>query len=343
VYQADFQDDKSVIEVKCGISALRDFRDGLVRLAQILAESPAKRGYLVLADPKVGAASLDRERRRFRSALRPEVAERLHVVLAADGEMERRPADIPPDVWELLGQELSTVAACRASLPRPQMQTEVLRVLLYQWFAGSGPLTSGWLAETVGCSYRTVAAALAALGPAVVRTRDRSVKLACFPREAWRDLVAATRTARSTVLYVDHSGQPRSPEHLALRVQQVMRPDLAIGGVLGALRHCPSLDIVGAPRLDVCVHAPEASVEPLPVERLDPGLAETGDPRASVRLAVHYLRRRTSFFDDAGNGVRWADPVECLLDLHEARLDQQAQQFLEHLESRRLEISTHGR
>jgi hypothetical protein len=217
------------------------------------------------------------------------------------------------------------------------LQSEVVRVLLHQWLAGSGPLTSAWLAETVGCSYRTVAAAIASLGPAITRSRDRSVELGSFPREAWRDLVATTRTARSTVLYADLSGQPRSVEYLAQKVQQLMRADIAVGGVIGALQYCPSLDIVGAPRLDVCVHAPLPAVEPLPIEQLDPGLVESVDPRAPARLAVHFLRRRTSFFRDAGNGARWADPVECLLDLQEARLDMQAEQLLEHVLNRGIE------
>jgi hypothetical protein len=333
MYRIGFQDDRSVVEVQRDISALRDLRAGLAQLAQIMAESPAKHGYLVLADPKIGEESLGRELRRFRSALRPEIDARLHLVLTVDGEMAPYPAGIPPEVQEHLRQELDSAGSRQTSLPRPQMQSEVLRVLLHQRFAGSGPLTSAWLAETVGCSYRTVAVAIASLGPAIRRTRDRSVELVCFPSEAWRDLVATARTARSTERYADQSGQPRSPAYLAQRVQQLGRADLAIGGVLGALQHCPALDIVGTPRLDVCVHAPESRVDPLPIDRLDPGLVESADARAPARLAVHFLRRRTSFFADAGKGERWADPVECLLDLHEARLDAQAQQFLEHLES----------
>jgi hypothetical protein len=342
MYQAEFQDDKTVVEIRRGISALRDLRDGLAHLAGILAGAPAKRGYLVLSQAKIGAESLDREVQGFRSALRPGIDARLHVVLAGDADTAPCPSGMTPASWERLQNELGAGDRNRAQLPRPQLQSEVVRVLLHQWLAGSGPLTSAWLAETVGCSYRTVAAAIASLGPAITRTRDRSVELGFFPREAWRDLVATTRTARSTVLYVDQSGQPRSAEYLAQKVQQLMRADVAVGGVIGALQYCPSLDIVGAPRLDVCVHAPSPAVEPLPVEQLDPGLVESVDPHAPARLAVHFLRRRTSFFHDAGNGARWADPVECLLDLHEARLDMQAEQLLEHLQSKGIGVSGGG-
>ena len=334
VYPADFEDENTVVEVRRGISALRDLRDGLAHLVGILAAAPDKQGYLVLTQIRIGADSIEREVLGFRSALRRKIDARVHVELIGDARTTPCPAGMTPAIWQRVQGNSATGATHQVLLPRPQLQSEVVRVLVHQWLARSGPLTSAWLAETVGCSYRTVAAAIASLGPAITRTRDRSVELGYFPPEAWRDLVATARTARSTVLYVDRSGQPRSTEYLAQKVQQLMRADVAVGGVIGALKYCPSLDIVGAPRLDVCVLAPSASVEPLPLEQLDPGLVENADSHAPARLAIHYLRRRTSFFHDDGNGARWADPVECLMDLHEARLDAQSQQLLEHLQSR---------
>jgi hypothetical protein len=342
MYQVEFQDDTTAVEVRRGISALRDLRDGLAHLAAVLAGAPAKRGYLVLSQAKIGADSLDREVQGFRSALRPGIDARLYVVLTGDAGAAPCPSGMTPAVWERLQKELGAGERNQAQLPRPQLQSEVVRVLVHQWLAGSGPLTSAWLADTVGCSYRTVAAAITALGPAITRSRDRSVELGYLPREAWRDLVAATKTARSTVLYADLSGQSRSVEYLAQKVQQLTRADIAVGGVMGALQYCPSLDILGAPRLYLCVHAPSPAVEPLRVEQLDPGLVESVDPRAPARLAVHFLRRRASFFRDDGNGARWADPVECLLDLHEASLDPQAQQMLEHLLAQRPQPAPHG-
>jgi hypothetical protein len=340
VYPGNFEDENTVVEVRRGISALRDLRDGLAHLAGILAAAPAKHGYLVLTQTRIGADSIEREVLGFRSALRRNIDARLHVELIGDVRTTPCPAGMTPAIWQRVQGNPATGATHQVLLPRPQLQSEVVRVLVHEWLARSGPLTSAWLAEAVGCSYRTVAAAIASLGPAVTRTRDRSVELGYFPPEAWRDLVATTRTARSTVLYVDPSGQPRSAEYLAQKVQQLMRADVAVGGVFGALKYCPSLDIVGAPRLDVCVLAPSASVEPLPIERLDPGLVETADSHAPARLAVHFLRRRTGFFHDDVGGARWADPVECLLDLHEARLDAQAQELLEHVLQQGLAVPT---
>jgi hypothetical protein len=48
-------------------------------------------------------------------------------------------------------------------------------------------------------------------------------------------------------------------------------------------------------------------------------------------LAIHVLRRQGSLFEPSGESLPWADPVSTLLDLHDARLEQQAKGFLDHL------------
>ena len=339
----EFRDDTNLMEVRKGVSALRDLRDGLAQLTRAIVESPSAHGYLVLMDARLSAETVTGEVHGFKSALRPEIAGRLHVVVTGARAIPECPADLPLSLRERLEQDQNALPALQTILPRPQPQAEVVRVLLLQWLAHSGPVTSVWLAETVGCSYRTVAAAIASLGSAIRRNRDRSVELAFFPPEAWRSLVAMTQATRATVLYADKSGQARSPEYLAQKVLGLMRDDVAIGGVLGALKYCPALDIVGAPRLDVCLHAPGSSAQPLPVDMLDPALVGITTADEPVRLAVHYLRRRTSFFSTDAEAGRWADPVECLLDLHEARLDAQATQLLAHLELHGIGVPDHGR
>jgi hypothetical protein len=53
----------------------------------------------------------------------------------------------------------------------------------------------------------------------------------------------------------------------------------------------------------------------------------------SALLVLHFVRRRETFFELGSDGVNWADPVECLLDLHEAHLEPQALELLNHLKS----------
>jgi hypothetical protein len=45
-------------------------------------------------------------------------------------------------------------------------------------------------------------------------------------------------------------------------------------------------------------------------------------------LVVHRLRRRDPRFEHADSGALFADPAEVLLDLHELRLVDQADEFV---------------
>lgn len=54
-----------------------------------------------------------------------------------------------------------------------------------------------------------------------------------------------------------------------------------------------------------------------------------------LSIVVHTLYRAKPFFTETKDGTLYADEVECLLDLHEARLEQQALEFLEKLSPRK--------
>jgi len=196
----------------------------------------------------------------------------------------------------------------------------------------TGPVAPGDVQDAVGCAYRTVIRAVERLGRVVERTSDGSILLSAFPIDAWPGIVAESSGARSTHLYSDASGQPRSPESLLRRLEHLGRSDVAVGGVLGAARVLPELDIVGTPRLDITVHGPTRNPDVEIARSLDPGLVLTDAHTRPPTLAVHFLRRQESLFErDHNQNVAWADPIECLLDLYEARLDAQARQFLQHI------------
>jgi hypothetical protein len=326
-YSFDINTDTSAIEVKHGLRAVRGLRDAFVRMVSWLARSPEQRGYLLLIDPAVTDASLERELADFGAAVRPGVAERLHVVVAREGRMGKLPPGIADQDRALLREQVEATAHEAPRLPRADMQSEVLRVLLLEWFEGTGPLTFDGVAKTVGCSYRTVASMVDTLGAVIERTSDRRIRLKRFPADAWARFVAVSERARATVVFVDTSGNPRSPESLVRRLRALALPSVAIGGVMGARVHHSGLDITGTPRLDLCVHAPDNRAGVDFVERIDPGLHLLERPTTPVRLAVHFLRRKDARFHIDAEGNAWADPVECFADLHEARLDRVASEF----------------
>ena len=69
------------------------------------------------------------------------------------------------------------------------------------------------------------------------------------------------------------------------------------------------------------------SPRPLSLQGTDedsPALLEAEERDYAAVPVVHPVCRQMSFFQPESNGAQWADPVECLLDLHEARLESQA-------------------
>jgi hypothetical protein len=196
-------------------------------------------------------------------------------------------------------------------------------------------VTSEWLARKAGCSYPAVARALNSLGGLVERRSDRRVTLRWFPKDEFSRLLAVADRARSTARFADHSGQPRPMESYLRRLEKLNPTGLALGGVPGAKHYYPELDIVGTPRLDLSVHCPGKRLNPEFIERLDPALKRVIDPLAPANVVVHAVRHADPYFTSRDGGLMWADPVECLFDLHEARLDMQAGQFLDALQRRR--------
>ena len=332
-YEVDAEIGDSLFEVKTGVDSHRTLNPALVKLAYTLGERPGFRGFLVLADSAITEPRLQAEWLRATKILRPDVLERLHLCVVKDGHVQGVPAT--PDaetqrtIMEVVEKERTAIASPHSSRSTEPFY-DILRILINQWFKQAGPLTSRWLAEAAGRTYPTVASALEKLEKYLVRHSDRRVELKAFPKDEWSRLVANADKVRQTLRFADHSGQPRSIESLVSRFERVRTDDIAIGGVLGARRRYPALDLIGTPRLDLTIHCRTRKLDLAFLRQLDPALkpASYDEP---ARLVIHTLRYPHIFFEKAPDGSVWADPVECLLDLHEMRLESQAKEFLTHL------------
>ena len=348
--------ERLVVESKEGLDALRSLRDIALRMAFRLTEEEGAYGVLLLVDPGISERSLHEEWQRLATVIRPDVIERLAVSVYRDGEPQLTLGEIPRDLLERVKSQVpfSDKPGSFHRLPDPDYSGEVLRLLIYLWllntenpseaivndaavFAESiepgmiEPQAKGFtftqLSGAAGTSYRTVARALEDIGASLVRYSDRSIALSAFPRHAWEKLAVLADESRSTRFYVTRSGNPRSQESILKRLLSLERDDIAIGGVRGAVRIYPDLDIVGSPRVDLHIHAPGKHADLGFLRKLDPALQESTTGESTPSLAVHFLRRAQSLFKEDGQGCLWADPVECLLDLRSARLDYQALQF----------------
>jgi hypothetical protein len=331
-FRADAVLGDSIFEVLIEPRDLRRLRASLLDIARFSAGTPGRRGILVLVDPKISEPRLSDEWTGARAVIRPEVFKRLAMVVCNEGKPPQTNESLTPEERDHIAAvvEHERGHAIRKIAGRSEAFFDILRPLLIAWFRRSGPLTSKELSAQTGFSYPTISNALRELEPYLVRHSDRRVELRDFPKDAWFRLVSQAENVRSTLAFADPSMRPRSPEVLLHRLRELNRSDIAVGGVLGARHYLPGLDLVGTPRLDLVVHNPRPDGSHEFLRKLDPALqpAKRGEP---ARVFVHTLRRPVAFFQNGDDGMVWADEVECLLDLHDARLESQALEFLERL------------
>ncbi len=351
----------TLFEVKTEARADR-FHGSLMLSARAVAADQQWRVIFILNEPSFSNEWIADEWQTLQAVLRPEILERLVIVVRREGAADRVFGSLRPEesaqLDAVVNHERGMMAKVRRRRPTEAF-FDILRVLLIHWCRRSGPLTSKQLGEETGFTYPTIAAALERLEPWLRRHSDRRVELHSFPRDPWFQLVAQAERERGTEGYVVRGGRARPLEILQDRLSELQREDIAVSGVPGARHYCPGLDLIGTARLDLVIHLEppdtrsergERGAAPAFLRRLDPALqrAERGE---SPQVVLHRLYRPRSFFEKeapassvvreslpsweakaARGTIAWADPIECLLDLHEARLEAQAQEFLEHLQ-----------
>ena len=325
-----------LIEVKTGLAALRNLRASLIQLAYATAARPGSQGILLLPDVAVTRERLEREWRLAASVFRPAVMERLSLCLGAAAPFEGIPRDPDPETQRILTEVLARErTAGGVSRTRGDAQFVVLKVLLHHWLTNGEAVTTEWLMRTSGYSYPTIAGVLERLGSLIERQSDRRLRLRWFSREEFARLLSLSDGARATARFADRSGQDRSPEMHLRRLEKLAPKGVGIGGVLGARHYLSELDLVGLPRLDLSLHCNTRQMDLGFIHDLDPALVRTSDPLEPATVVVHAVRHADPLFSDRSGGLAWADAVECLLDLHEARLDLQASQLLDALQRQR--------
>ena len=311
-----------MVEVKSRPRGASQLLDGVWRLAKVLAEDPDLTGLLVLYRPRLGQERIEAEREQSEDVLRPDVGSRLRWVVVTDPDLEDFPADLGQQVRDAVAHEVAQSERRRGASPeRGFASLAVLHVLLDRWLRSEGPMHTNELTAAVGCSYPTAASALEEFKEDIARGSDRRIELCRWPRLPWLRYIGAQEKARDTERYVDRSGSPRAASDLVRRLQRLGRHDVAIGGALGALHHVPSLDVVGTPTLALTLHDPNGRASSAFVERLDPALARTESRDETPLVVVHRQRLEHFLANKDESGTMWADPVECLLDLHEAGVE----------------------
>jgi hypothetical protein len=344
-FRADAVLGDTVFEVVVDARDLRRLRSSLVEMGHIAGQG--KHSILILDAPQISNDRLSAEWDSIQSLFQPHILKRLTLYVRHKKDLSQtlgcKLSEDEESSIDGVAQYAREVSA-RPSRRHSEASFEILRVMLIHWLRKDGPLTSKELAIETGYSYPTIANALDQLEPHLRRLSNRSVELQSFPKDAWLKLVAQIEKVRGSRGYTDRSGRPRQPEALMERLKEnslrsLCHNSVAVGGTFGARHYLPGIDLFGNPRLDLIVdthgsrgHRPFA-IDTL-IRKLDPALkpAERGEP---CQVVVHTLYRQKSFFTESKDGTLYADEVECLLDLHEARLEQQALEFLEKLTPRK--------
>ncbi|MCB9699139.1 MAG: hypothetical protein H6738_20320 [Alphaproteobacteria bacterium] len=307
------------VDVAASHGGTRDLRASVVQLA-LRAHGREGRGVLLVQRTRMSAAGMRAEWDRLLEVLAPEIAARLGLVALLDDG-----AVVVPDGPVL--QELVAAAAKAGTAGkrvRVDRSFEVMRVLLARWLMRQGRIAIGELGRQAGLSHPSVSKALAALGDAVERKPDRSAILRTFPHEQWARLLALAPSVRQTTAFVAGRCRIIEPRELLDRLADLRPPGVAAGGAVAARHWHPGLELPLLQRVDLSVHAPDGPMDTAFVGELDLGLAQA--PTGTTPLLVlHAVPRAESLFTPShGPGLPIADPVDALLDLHEAGLDERA-------------------
>ena len=342
-YKPDIQFGHVSLEVKYRLNGFRNLRSSLVDLAIWIFDDPDEIGILVLVEPRFSQSRLAQEWHLTKRTFHPEVSERLSLVVVVDNQYDGLPdhltGEIRGEIDTFLTRDSygakSHLLSNDVGQRRSQAFYDLFKVMLNVWFLNKGPVTTKWLMGATGYSYPTVAKALNILDYCLLRYQNRQVELKYFPKEEWWRFISNISQFETTIRFADQSGQPRSPEAHLKRLMQLKIENIALGGVFGAKHFYQDLDIIGAPRLDISMHSKIKRFDLDFIKRLDPGLKEISDPLYPADVVVHVISGADPLFWMCDQGFTRADPVQCLLDLHDAKLELQANELREYLMSKR--------
>ena len=313
-----------LLEVKRTSSAV-DLRGVLLSLTYVLAGEPTSRAVCVLVDTRLTQDRLQEELGRFRRTVQASLADRVFLLGIREGKVE---GDLPAGDTALLPRILEAAQRESVGLRRVTQQT-VKSLVLMRWLLHGGGVGVAEMARETGASFPTVTAAFRSLRQdGVVIPRGASFVLSDeLPWPTVLRLAQEHAKERRVIRYADPNGLAKSPLDMARRLDALHgrgeAQEVSFGGVVGAERLYPDLDITAPPRLDLCVYSSDTSF----VRQLDAGLLETSDPDDKAVLVLHMTKNPNRGPNKSHEMVEVASPVDCLADLLEIGLQAEAKDY----------------
>lgn len=327
------------------VSSLRDVRSAYMQAASLVHEDRFHDCVIALKEPALDKAVLANFFSDARDLLKPEIAHHIHIVVKKDGQLDTtgdwKWSD-PKKLVEWFEQIMATwVDESKTSRPKGFSHHTVTMVLIRDWLLSVPARSMLDLQHTTGLSYPTVRDVIDSLEAWINRGAYKRIQLSDFPTEHWRRIVLDADRARETIYYHDPFGIARPTKALLSRLQYAA-PSIAVGGTIGAQHYHRDLDLIGSPRLDLTLHQAYGDVDTTWMKEIDTSLERLDVKKSSLRppqarVAIHVLRRKEALFEESSHGYRVADPAECLLDLVDLRLTDQAVAFANHF-SRKISV-----
>ncbi len=328
-----------VVEVK-KTNSVRDVRGAFLALAYLIMGEPSGTSAVcVIVETRLSSARLQNELARFRQVIHPDIAGRIHFLVEQRQAQNSATAfggsldDAPDAFYDWLTDLVASERLNGHVPPLPARQT-VIAALARLRLRNDPPVTVKYLQQACQVSYPTVAAVLKELAGIgwLEDSPARGVRLRPLTTGEWMDLARDHARQRGVYLFTDPTGHG-SPEQMAKRLAQLQRvhklpQSVRIGGVMGAARHFPALDITAPPRLDLSVNGDAAQVAAL----LDAGLSPKTRPEQRVALAMHVTRDPWVITDRRPQPQEpWASELECLSDLVEMGFMTEASEMAQHM------------
>lgn len=331
-----------LVEVK-RTSTVGALRDALLHLVYALQDAApdAQALCVIAAGSRLSPARLQAELDRFRQVVSPDLSRRVHLLSMDTPEQFGTEFLSPrwPGLEDWLRELVARETGAAGTSPVRTRQANVVAAIAQLWLLGQPEQTPKSLGEACGVSYPTVAAALKTLdaeGLIEHREGGRKFLLRHLGPAQWLRIAREHAATRQVLRFRDPSGQARLPTELALRLhglqQKGIAREVAVGGVLGATHYFPEIDITAAPRLDLSVYGDSDLAF---MRRLDAALERTDDPKERARVVVHLTPEPRRFVHEQQQPYAvWASELECLCDLIEQGLDEQALDFIEQFPQR---------
>ncbi len=313
-----------LLEVKRTSSAVV-LRGVLLSMTYVLTGEPTSRAVCVLVDTRLTRDRLQEELGRFRRTVQASLADRVFLLGIREGKVE---GDLPASDTALLPLILEAAQRESVGLRRVTQQT-VKSLVLMRWLLHGGGIGVAEMARETGASFPTVTAAFRSLRQdGVVIPRAASFVLSEeLPWPTVLRLAQEHAKERRVIRFTDPSGLARSPIAMAKRLEDLQAcgeaQEVSFGGVLGAERLYPELDITAPPRLDLCVYNSDTSF----VRKVDAGLLESSNPDDKAVLVLHMTRDPTRSPNKSHEMVAIASAVDCLADLLEIGLEAEAKDY----------------